>query len=98
MAYIEAHQGDAEPDGCVFCVVLERVIPTGAGPAPGRSDVVPSRSIPYNPGHLLVLPNRHTGDLEDVTADERRRCTRCCSDRACVRDEPSPRRTGSTSA
>jgi ATP adenylyltransferase len=25
---------------------------------------------PYNPGHLLILPTRHTGEFEDVTADE----------------------------
>ena len=25
---------------------------------------------PYNPGHLLVLPTRHVGELEELTADE----------------------------
>jgi ATP adenylyltransferase len=25
---------------------------------------------PYNPGHLLVLPTRHVGELEDLTAEE----------------------------
>ncbi|HYF11675.1 MAG TPA: HIT domain-containing protein, partial [Actinomycetota bacterium] len=25
---------------------------------------------PYNPGHLLILPARHTGDVEDVTPPE----------------------------
>jgi ATP adenylyltransferase len=25
---------------------------------------------PYNPGHLLVLPTRHVGDLEEVEPDE----------------------------
>ena len=29
-----------------------------------------SRSTPYNPGHLLVLPTRHVGELEDLTSDE----------------------------
>ena len=25
---------------------------------------------PYNPGHLMVAPNRHVGDLEELTAEE----------------------------
>ena len=25
---------------------------------------------PYNNGHLLVVPNRHVGDLDDLTAEE----------------------------
>ena len=28
-------------------------------------------SFPYNPGHLMVAPYRHTGKLEDLTDDER---------------------------
>ena len=26
--------------------------------------------FPYNPGHILVVPLRHVGELEDVTAEE----------------------------
>ena len=26
--------------------------------------------FPYNPGHLLVVPLRHVGELEDVTSEE----------------------------
>ncbi len=26
--------------------------------------------FPYNPGHLLVVPLRHVGDVEDLTPDE----------------------------
>jgi ATP adenylyltransferase len=28
-------------------------------------------AFPYNPGHLLVVPYRHIGRLEDMTAEER---------------------------
>ena len=37
-----------------------------------RSDLafVILAKYPYNPGHLLVLPVRHAGELEDLTADE----------------------------
>ena len=29
-----------------------------------------SNKFPYNPGHLLVVPLRHVGDVEDLTAEE----------------------------
>jgi ATP adenylyltransferase len=70
MEYIESHKNDERPEGCVFCDLLH-----------GRSDeerilrrtelaFVTLAKYPYNPGHLLVLPVRHTGDLEDVSAEE----------------------------
>lgn len=69
MAYIEAAKD--EIDGCIFCEL------------PGRGDdaalhIVARRghafamlnTYPYNPGHVMVAPFRHTGDVEDVSADE----------------------------
>lgn len=71
MEYIEAAH-DTEPDGCVFCSVL------GAGDPDGdrvlaRDELawVSLAKYPYNPGHLLVLPVRHTGDPEDLLEAER---------------------------
>jgi len=26
--------------------------------------------FPYNPGHFMIIPNRHTSNLEDLSADE----------------------------
>jgi ATP adenylyltransferase len=70
MEYIEsAKEGPA--DGCVFCDLLE-----GKGPAEerilyrGALGWVTLAKYPYNPGHLLVLPVRHTADLEDLTPQE----------------------------
>ena len=68
MEYIESPK--EEPDGgCVFCALLgddgeERVL--------ARSELafVTLAKYPYNPGHLLVLPVRHTDELEDLTAGE----------------------------
>ncbi|HMC36309.1 MAG TPA: HIT domain-containing protein [Actinomycetota bacterium] len=69
MEYIEApHPHD---EGCVFCQKLD------AGD--DESAYILTRSAlafvilnayPYNPGHLMVAPLRHVGDLEDVTSDE----------------------------
>jgi ATP adenylyltransferase len=37
-----------------------------------RSDLgyVVLNRYPYNPGHVMVVPNRHVGDLEDFEDDE----------------------------
>ena len=70
MEYIESAK-DGVPKGCVFCELLE-----GRGEQPerilrrGELGWVTLAKYPYNPGHLLVLPVRHTGELEDLTAEE----------------------------
>lgn len=72
MEYIrEASQDPREDEGvgCVFCD-----LPHGAESSRmlASSDLayVVLNKFPYNPGHLLVVPFRHTGDLVDLTVDE----------------------------
>ena len=71
MAYItgERDEGRHREDGCPFCAMRE----------PHEGDLVVHRGEavfavlnlhPYNPGHLMVLPYRHVGDLEDLADDE----------------------------
>ena len=51
--------------GCVFCSIPEREaerVPR----RPGRTAYIVLNKFPYNPGHLLVVPLRHVGDLEDA--------------------------------
>jgi ATP adenylyltransferase len=73
MAYIEGNKDAPEGDRpCVFCRALE--LPADDEDAwvlarDARAFVTLAK-FPYNPGHLLVLPVRHTGELEDVSADE----------------------------
>ncbi len=70
MEYIESAK-EPEGGGCVFCDIV-----AGVGPEEerilARTDVafVTLAKFPYNPGHLLVLPTRHTGDLEELTPQE----------------------------
>ena len=69
MEYIETARDELEEDGgCVFCAVPtrepERVL------ARGELAYVVLNKFPYNPGHLLIVPLRHTGDVEDLTAEE----------------------------
>ena len=70
MEYIESAKD--EPDGgCVFCALLQAPEPSGERIL-FRDDLafVTLAKYPYNPGHLLVLPVRHTSDLDDLTAEE----------------------------
>jgi ATP adenylyltransferase len=70
MEYIRAARDD-ETQGCIFddlpargddeaTLILAR----------GKLAFVLLNSFPYNPGHVLVAPFRHTGDLEDLRPDE----------------------------
>lgn len=67
MEYIQG-EGDSGT-GCVFCEIA----------AGQRDDLVLSRGslcyvvlnkFPYNPGHMLVVPNRHTRDFDQLTSEE----------------------------
>ena len=69
MEYIQANKDEPEDAVCVLCRIRdgeesERVLV--------RSDLgyVVLNRYPYNPGHLMVVPNRHVGDLESVDDDE----------------------------
>jgi ATP adenylyltransferase len=69
MQYIEtAREELSEDGGCVFCAVPdrepERVL------ARGEPAYVVLNKFPYNPGHLLIVPLRHAGDIEDLTVEE----------------------------
>jgi len=69
MEYIESARDDEGTGGCPFCAIVD-------GHDEGRMLARTERAFvtlakyPYNPGHLLVLPVRHTGDLEDLSSEE----------------------------
>lgn len=72
MEYLESARDDEdEKDACVFCALLELDDPGGARIlAHDGLAFVALAKYPYNPGHLLVLPVRHAGDLEDLSGEE----------------------------
>ena len=71
MEYIETHAHGAAPEGCVFCSLLERGDPDGERILHrGATAFVTLAKYPYNPGHLLVLPNGHIGELEEIEPDQ----------------------------
>ena len=68
MAYIRQAGRD---EGCVLCDLPA----AGDDPANhilGRGELVYAllNSFPYNPGHLMVVPYRHVGTLDDLTEAE----------------------------
>ena len=59
-------------DECIFCVHLAagddeaaRILYRGSGV------FVILNAFPYNTGHLMIAPNRHVGELHNLTPEER---------------------------
>lgn len=71
MQYIKSAATDDEPEGCIFCDLPqedddERTLILARGT---RAFVILNR-FPYNPGHLMVAPFRHTGEMSDLDDEE----------------------------
>ena len=69
MEYIQSNKDEPEDAECIFCRIQrgeesERVLT--------RSELgfVVLNKYPYSPGHILVIPNRHVGELEDLEDEE----------------------------
>jgi ATP adenylyltransferase len=70
MQYVGSSGGDA--GGCVFCDHLAEDDDDKANILFRGNDVfVILNAFPYNTGHLMVAPNRHVGDVADMTPEER---------------------------
>ena len=92
MEYIAAAKEPGDGEGCIFCDL----------PASGDDDAahilartelayVILNTFPYNPGHLLIAPFRHTGDLENLEEPELRDIDRLLQRSVTVlRDEMDP--------
>jgi ATP adenylyltransferase len=69
MEYIQANKDQPDDAACIFCRIRdgedsERVLV--------RSELgyVVLNRFPYSPGHVLVVPTRHVGDLENLADEE----------------------------
>ena len=80
----------ADASACVFCDLPQS---DEAGRILADTDTAYAvlNKFPYNPGHLLVVPRRHVGDVEVLTAQENtelqsllQRCVRA------LREESAP--------
>lgn len=65
----ETGPGDA---GCVFCRILGSGEPDEVTRVVWRGDRVVAllNAFPYTSGHLMVMPTRHVGELEDLGAGD----------------------------
>jgi ATP adenylyltransferase len=75
MAYIESAQASEEPEVCIFCEKPQAGDDEGAYIV-ARSDLAFAmlNAYPYNPGHLMIAPFRHVGDLVELDAGETADC------------------------
>jgi len=64
----------SKPEGCIFCI-----FPSETGAEADRKNLVVGRSnlsfailnrFPYNSGHLMVVPRRHTADFAALREEE----------------------------
>ena len=62
------------PDGCILCLIREKhanVVDLSVY----RDDffIVSVNLYPFNPGHLIIFPQRHIEDIRDYTSQEEKR-------------------------
>ena len=57
-------------DGCLFCTLGSATSDDGQVVARGLLTFAVLNLYPYTSGHLMVVPNRHVGDLEQLTTAE----------------------------
>jgi ATP adenylyltransferase len=63
--------GTKEDEGCFLCAHVESTDDEANGVLwRGETVFVVLNKFPYNPGHLMVAPNRHVGELDGATPDE----------------------------
>lgn len=71
MQYVSSATGDDER--CIFCVASEGEKDDLASHVlhRGRHAFVILNAYPYNTGHLMIAPNRHVGELDELSDAER---------------------------
>jgi ATP adenylyltransferase len=60
-------------EGCIFCDSLTAEASDDSGVLyRGVCSFVLLNAFPYNSGHVMIAPERHVGEPEELSADERR--------------------------
>lgn len=71
MQYIESTVKQPEDGVCIFCKMLAQEQDTeNLVLHRGKCAFVVMNLFPYNTGHLMVVPIRHTAEFESLTEDE----------------------------
>jgi ATP adenylyltransferase len=70
-SYIEGVANvEPPPDECLFCTLRDSTSDDDQVVARGPLSFAVLNLYPYASGHLLVAPNRHVGDLEQLNPEE----------------------------
>ncbi len=70
-SYIESFKTPTEKNGCVFCTAFEGTDDDANLVIwRGKHVFVVMNKYPYNSGHLLIIPVRHTADFLSLSAEE----------------------------
>ena len=65
--WIEREDKNESIDGCPFCVLPERADARESKVVAANDGAfVLLNNYPYNPGHVMVIPETHTGDYRDL--------------------------------
>jgi len=71
-AAVRANEVETAAVPCVFCTIASSELPAATTYLVWSSRTVMAvlNAYPYAPGHLLVMPRRHLGELADLEDDE----------------------------
>lgn len=70
--YIESFKNKQSGGNCIFCETAEKDVADFSNLLVRKSkySLVVLNLYPYNNGHVMILPKRHVGSLENITAEE----------------------------
>jgi ATP adenylyltransferase len=69
MQYLQDNKQEPDDAACVFCTIRDGAEDDRVLTRTELSYVVLNK-FPYNPGHIMIVPNRHVGDLIDLDSNE----------------------------
>jgi len=70
--YIDSFKEKQSDGKCIFCAVIDKDITdmNNLLVHKSKNTLVMMNLYPYNNGHLMIVPKRHLGLLEQITAEE----------------------------
>ena len=70
--YIESFKKENEKGSCIFCDVVAEEITADNNLLVTKSflTITMLNLYPYNNGHLMIIPKRHVGKLDDLSKEE----------------------------
>lgn len=70
--YIESFKKENENDSCIFCEAVDKEVTDSNNLLVSKSflTITMLNLYPYNNGHLMIIPKRHIGNLDELSKDE----------------------------